>query len=813
MGPMIAPLPATPPDTVTPHSKWGTVLAYGYLLRVPIIVTLIVFVFPLFALFTNAGKPLFQNFFDLDPLSSAYASFATVLVTWALALVTLVILFNASDRFNVKPALTQEQIRNNDHRARRILLAATLFVATPALLGQFIQSFIQRFIPIGWVLEDPVANAFGVLAGAIAGYGVAYASLCVVLRFVPSAIAVAAEIFPAPEWMRKWLTAAHTRRSIFGNNPNSGLRDFLLHTVPRDFTAGFIDTQENTLSGTPNPTRGLPWSGVVMALAFALGTFGVYWLIGWRIVSHPEAATTLHIPAFCYVLLMLLNATWLFGALTYFFDRFRIPLLAIFVVAAFISENATNYSEHLYALTRAPTPAAITPAQVITPRVKDNKRTIIVMTMGGGIQAAAWTVRVLTGLQAESLNYADGGHIRNFADSVALVSSVSGGATGSLFFLDKYNKEAQGFGTRELDKLVETMLQPRLDGVAWALVYRDVPRIVFPYFPSGYPFLWVKSTQEGRFLDRGRMLELSWGESGIDGHLSDWNEGLAAGWRPASIFNATVAETGEPFLLSTTESEHLPNTGSWRSPQPLSFHDFYRGTDIDLVTAARLASGFPYVMPIPRGVVKPGEDLSCDGDNTRYCYHLIDGGYYDNYGIGAAVQWVDQALTALTHDTDQQGTPREILFVQIRSFPDIRLPDLDHPPTPPDDDYNHAKPINRGWPFELYSPIAGLLHVRASGQMLHGREDLEMLRDKWSGSVHMSFATFEFPRSGAPLSFRMNPEQRKHIVDDWDCRFVGKNDPKCAPDHAGRPEVDEVLCFLKGDTSDACKALLNKGPW
>ena len=62
-------------------------------------------------------------------------------------------------------------------------------------------------------------------------------------------------------------------------------------------------------------------------------------------------------------------------------------------VVTVASENVTNYSEHYYQL--QPLGAAIseiTPAQAIGKRVLDSDRPIIVVaTMGGGIQAAAWT--------------------------------------------------------------------------------------------------------------------------------------------------------------------------------------------------------------------------------------------------------------------------------------------------------------------------------------------------------------------------------------------------------------------------------------
>jgi hypothetical protein len=448
--------------------------------------------------------------------------------------------------------------------------------------------------------------------------------------------------------------------------------------------------------------------------------------------------------------------------------------------------------------------------------------------MGGGIQAAAWTAKVLTGLQTQlqtELPGIAGVPGRTFADSIALVSSVSGGAHGSLFFLSQYHpadashpggfspsgdfctEQRAGLCTN-YDKLFDKVVEPRLDDVAWALVYRDIPRILFPYAPRSYSLLFPKSVPDGPFLDRGRMLELSWKRAGLSGKLSDWQAGLKEGWRPASVFNATIAETGEPLRFSTTDFTSVdsvaPNAGppgtdtSLRAPRPMTFAQLYPQSDIDLVTATRLASGFPYVLPIPRALRTKDSDSRSNVD-SRFKYHVIDGGYYDNYGVNTAVQWVDNALTELA--TKDLPLPPAILFLQIRAFPDIRLPDMDHPPAGMTDDYAKKLPRDRGWFYEIYSPIDGLLHVRAVGQLLHDRDELLLLRSKWqlggraAGGTDIRFATFEFQGKDAPLSFKMNDNQKREITKEWQSYAGGQTDDlaqvKCLFDRS-RPDCARI---------------------
>ena len=53
-----------------------------------------------------------------------------------------------------------------------------------------------------------------------------------------------------------------------------------------------------------------------------------------------------------------------------------------------------------------------------------------------------------------------------------------------------------------------------------------------------------------------------------------------------------------------------------------------------VTTAVRLSSGFPYVAPAARA----------DADDAKGHYtHVVDGGYFDNYGVGTLSAWTHAA--------------------------------------------------------------------------------------------------------------------------------------------------------------------------
>ncbi len=180
-------------------------------------------------------------------------------------------------------------------------------------------------------------------------------------------------------------------------------------------------------------------SGHVFALTLALLALASYVLIGFDKAAISAAPAA--VPALAYVLLFFIVACWFLSALAFFFDSYRFPLLLSIAVLGSLTASVPQ-SDHLFRvetadsvkrLKRVEVSRYLTPADYLSGRARDanHRRLILVATPGGGIQAAAWTAKVLQELDYKFPDV-EGAH--GFRNSVALISSVSGGSLGAMVY-------------------------------------------------------------------------------------------------------------------------------------------------------------------------------------------------------------------------------------------------------------------------------------------------------------------------------------------------------------------------------------------
>jgi hypothetical protein len=482
-----------------------------------------------------------------------------------------------------------------------------------------------------------------------------------------------------------------------------------------DFLLSHKDAFAGYAASTVNASDDSAWNDQIAATnAFILAVllYGIVGLYGrWQLGKRRT------VPALAAPLMLIVLLCWALAGIAFFLDRWHIPVLSVIALLGVLTAQSSK-SDHYYDLKEGAGAHAGSPAHIIG----DTERLVVVAANGGGIQAAAWTAQVLEGLYEE---------VPRFGESLRMISSVSGGSVGSICFLywltDK--KRAKDPATAAAES--------SLDEVAWGLAWPDFLRGVCPWL---FGFLAP--------IGRGRAIEKAWclnaaarleHGSALDQPLSNWNHIASCGKMPAIIMNATIVETGKRLLLGTTHPATSATAGeALVDATVLHTIDGVR-QDVGIVTAARLSATFPYVTPASRAKASPPMP------------HIVDGGYYDDYGMATLVEWLDEALT--THAIPQ----RRVLVLQIRETRVERDPE------------KTSYSTRRGWFFQAFAPLLALFNVRGEAQIAHNDIELTFLQQKWEKlGVPIESVKFEFPKTTAPLSWHLTATEVKEIRDAWD---------------------------------------------
>jgi hypothetical protein len=206
-------------------------------------------------------------------------------------------------------------------------------------------------------------------------------------------------------------------------------------------------------------------------------------------------------------------------------------------------------------------------------------------------------------------------------------------------------------------------------------------------------------------------------------------------------------ETGEGIGLGNVDlTPALPNLYSL-------FKNASQTADITAVAAVRLSAAFPFVTPTPR--------LRSLG------YHFADGGYYDNYGIGAAVAFLSEA-----YKIRETNLPRRLLLIEIRASRYHSRPD--------------ASPA--GMLFQWRSPAGTILNVRDTAQRRRNDSTLELLVSSLAAKgVCLDRVAFELPQDDVPLSWHLTASQTAAIRRGWRHRYENS------------PEANAVTRFVSGE--------------
>jgi hypothetical protein len=514
-----------------------------------------------------------------------------------------------------------------------------------------------------------------------------------------------------------------------------------------DRLAGILKSPGYTIEGpdgSPRLAHGHAQAivGFAAVLAVYVGHFLLVKVFGMRALHAADIP-----PLFLLLVLLMLLGFFLQGA-AFALDHDWIPASLAVVFFAFAIYQFSR-TDHLFSLGNRTASggvrAAPQAARIAAPELQAvaktwheqrvPSRTLVAVTAsGGGIQAAAWTARVLVGLHER---YGD-----PFMRSIRLLSAVSGGSVGAMYALDAWppDSTAQWRYPNDSplpadDSVCGRAMANSLQATAWGLVFPDLLRILAP---------WVVSRTD----DRGARIEEAWRVRlrNAEARMTDWISRVRAGEMPIPIFNATIVETGQRFLASPVLLSQEPELPP--AVRPRQLFELYPGTAPLVSTMVRLSATFPFVSPICRPAWSPSESWSASD-----AYHFADGGYVDNEGMITIIEYLMKLLDPI-YVVDRPFD--RILLVRLMPFPSS---------------FVAPASLERGWFYATFGPIDAIQNVRTASQMERNELAVRLLTETAAArGVEVRAVTMRYDVPGAtepPLSWMLTSPQKAAIDRAW----------------------------------------------
>jgi len=511
----------------------------------------------------------------------------------------------------------------------------------------------------------------------------------------------------------------------------------------------------------------------------AAGVFLVIFFCWWVFVGI-AGSYAWYFPALINLLSIAMILVWIFGGLIFLVDGFRLPSLYLFIIVTLVLQLvipwffAGYFDNESHAFKTIPLRRDAvkfkSPAEILDGAKSDGSPfVILVATEGGGIQAAAWTAAVLTGLERTCRQLVDNEENRKelgeeeiegyCSEKIKMISAVSGGSVGSMFVVNSYRDGRLPNGDEDLEEIFRQASASSLDSVSWGMAYPDLLQSFFWFIP-------YRSQGREAALEDQWIVNAGEGSSALKGAtLNSW----ATESKPQVIFNVTSVETGTRVMLTNVQFGNAPESEETLSWEPWTFEDATgcrpdSNVDLEIVTAARLSASFPFVTP----VTHPGVDKGTCGKDYRKL-HFADGGYYDNFGVLSLTNWVDVALEdkERSRRLTESETPM-ILVIRIGTGADTGK-------TGSDGGGGDSEIL-----LQEYAPLMTLYNIRTAAQRENAEIVFLQLSKKWNERARqegrredlINSVTFRYDDpSGSdeqpPLSWHLTEEQKKNVRCGW----------------------------------------------
>lgn len=475
---------------------------------------------------------------------------------------------------------------------------------------------------------------------------------------------------------------------------------------------------------------------------------------------------------------------WTIGAFEFHLPRYGISPLATIVTLVVTAGALGLFVDH--SVTARVSPAEQvkwpTPVEVVAGS-KRPENLVVICSTGGGIFAAGWTTFVLDRLLASGAV---------LGDEIRLLSTVSGGSVGASFALLEWDSARRPApDSPALEWAFAGATTASLPAVLYGMVFTDFARTITAGLSA--PLL---GKSRGEYLDA--QWERNAAEVGL-GYPAPWLGDLAprirSGELPAVIFNATVMETGRRVMIAPlrfdttadaappraqTMTEYLLGFDANRPADQLAWHGEQVAlakqetaavaaaaveVDLPLWSAARLSATFPYLTPAAR--VKLPDDHPAATSRRAASHHFIDGGYYDNYGVASALDFLEPVMDSFVRGEGGLRFSR-IAIIEIRAFRTR--------------DPASAEPSS-SFVSEVIGPVHGVTNIRDGAAFSRNEIELARFIDRYStaradDSVsptaaperHVEIRSFVFEpteQDDGPLSWSMTRRQIEAMRANW----------------------------------------------
>jgi hypothetical protein len=359
--------------------------------------------------------------------------------------------------------------------------------------------------------------------------------------------------------------------------------------------------------------------------------------------------------------------------------------------------------------------------------IEHKPKLVIIATSGGAYRATFWTALVLEKLLSMDV---PAGDLAGFGHSIKLITGASGGMVAGAYFVASRVDPAEPIEQRSeksIGEMIESDIKDAQDrndhgfrnpllghrdslsAVVRQLVLSDLPSIILPMHQSH---------------DRGRELESHW--QTIARSFTSLRAGEAAGWRPHIVLSPMLVETGQPLLISNLDLSDIVGESEGESVE--FFHVFPQArSSFQLGTAVRMSATFPMVSP---AVQLP----------TKQTLRVVDAGYYDNYGVSAAIRFLQQQNVTNWIKRCTSG----VMLVQIRAFK------TDPANAEPGTGIMDRISAKFTW---LTAPLEGALAARYATNLYRNNQEIRIVEHLYGG--HFTTVVFE-------------PESEKNVTMTWD---------------------------------------------